>query len=198
MRVPVLVLGLVVTVSGSSVSAEIARTLRGEQLREAIAFGQNSPAELDQYDLLRERTYVVNFDTPFLRVAQLAHAMKAQNAGLAESDVSPKVTAEVLNLYVHAKHETGDTQSLGEVEQVVISRPRPGLPPQIVTPTSFQTFVRRVPVADDYDGPTRLAKSVKAVFPLDALSAGVEVRIRFQGGATQVVKVQPERMAQFR
>ena len=198
MRLRWLLVGLVVTVSGTALQAEVARPLSGERLREAIAFGRNAAAELDQYDLVRERAYVVNFDTPFLRVAQLAHAMKAQNAMLAEAEVSPKVTAEVLHLYVHAKHETGDTEGFRDVETVVIARPRSGLPPQIVTPSSFQSYVRRVPVAEDYQGPTRLARSVKAVFPLEAMSPGAEVRIRFQGGATQVVKLLPERLAQVR
>ena len=165
-----------------------------EKVREAIALGQSAASDLEQYDLVRERAYLVNFDTPFLRVAQLARALQAQNSALLEDAVSPKVTAAVVNLYVHARYEGGQSQAYPEVEQVVISRSRDGQSPQLVMPTSFQSYVRRVPVSATYDGPARLARSVKAVFPLDALSAGAELRIRFQGGATQVVKLAPEHL----
>jgi hypothetical protein len=117
---------------------------------------------------------------------------------LLEDAVSPKVTAAVVNLYVHARYEEGQSNAYPEVEQVVISRSRDGQPPQLVMPTSFQSYVRRVPVSADYDGPARLARSFKAVFPIDALIAGAELRIRFQGGATQVVKLAPEQLSAVR
>jgi hypothetical protein len=194
-----LLLALVLGLQGAvAARAEIVRAMSDAKIREAIAFGRSATSELDQYDLLRERAYVVNFDTPFLRVAQLARALQAQNSALLEDAVSPKVTAEVVNLYVHARYEGGQSQAYPEVEQVVISRPRDGQPPQLVMPSSFQSYVRRVPVSADYDGPARIARSVKAVFPLDALSAGAELRIRFQGGATQVVTLAPEQLSGVR
>jgi hypothetical protein len=188
-RLAVLVLGLL---AAATTRAEIVRGMSEERIREAIAFGRSAATELEQYDLVRERAYLVNFDTPFLRVAQLARALQAQNSALLEDAVSPKVTAAVVNLYVHPRYAEGQVEAYPEVEQVVISRTRDGQPPQLVMPVSFQSYVRRVPVAADYDGPTRLARSVKAVFPVDALSAGAELRIRFLGGATQVVRLAPE------
>jgi hypothetical protein len=194
-----LLLAMIVGLPGAvSARAEIVRGMNEEKIREAIAFGRNAATELEQYDLLRERAYLVNFDTPFLRVAQLARALQAQNSALLEDAVSPRVTAEVVNLYVHARWEANQTEAYPEVEQVVISRPRDGLPPQLVMPSSFQSYVRRVPVSADYDGPARLARSVKAVFPIDALTAGAELRIRFLGGATQVVRLAPEQLSGVR
>lgn len=192
---PVLTLGLLGAVTAR---AEIVRGMSDERIREAIAFGRSAASELEQYDLVRERAYVVNFDTPFLRVAQLARALQAQNSALLEDAVSPKVTAAVVNLYVHARYAEGQSEAYPEVEQLVISRPREGQPPELVMPTSFQSYVRRVPVAANYDGPARLARSVKAVFPVDALSAGAELRIRFLGGATQVVRLAPEYLSGVR
>jgi hypothetical protein len=178
--------------------AELARPLDGQRVREAIAYGRSASAEVDQYLLFQEASYVVNFDTPFLRVAQLAHAMKQQNTPLDEAAVSAKLTSEVVNVYVHARHEARAAGGFREVEQVVIARPREGGPPELVTPVFIQSFVRRVPVPDDYAGPTLLARSLKAVFPLSALVPGAEVRIRFVGGTTQVVKLQADRLAQVR
>jgi hypothetical protein len=184
--------------SPDDLRAELARPLDGQRVREAIAFGRSASSEIEQYLLLQAGSYVVNFDTPFLRVAQLAHAMKQQNASLDETAVSPKLTSEVANVYVHARHEARAAGGFLEVEQVAIARPRQGGPPELVTPVFIQSFVRRVPVPDTYDGPTLLARSVKAVFPLRALVPGAEVRIRFVGGGTQVVKLEADRLAQVR
>jgi hypothetical protein len=57
--------------------------------------------------------------------------------------------------------------------------------------------VRRVPIDADA-GPTRIARSVKAVFPLGALAAGNEVRLTFENGTFQTVAITPEALARVR
>ena len=182
--------------------AEVVRAMSAEKIREAIAWGENAPeASLEQYTLHQERSFVVNFDTPFLRVAQLARARKIQNTPIDPTDVSPKTTAETLTVYVHARFDPAARaeDAFPEVEYLSISRPGPDTAPaQVIAPTGFQSFLRRVPTSPDYDGPARLAHSAKAVFPLSALSAEGQLKIRFQGGATQVVKLDPALLARVR
>ena len=193
---------VLVALAAAGARADVVRGMSAERIREAIAWGETAPeGALEQYDLHHERSFVVNFDTPFLRVAQLARAMKTQNGSLEGTDLSPKVTAEALNLYVHARYEPGPSgeDSSPEVEYVTISRPGASdALAQVVMPLAFQSYVRRVPTPADYDGPTRLARSVKAVFPLSALSPDAQVKIRFHGGATQVLKLDPALLARVR
>ncbi len=188
--------------AAAGVRADVVRGMSAERIREAIAWGETAPeAALEQYDLHHERSFVVNFDTPFLRVAQLARAMKLQKGSLEGTDVSPKVTAEALNLYVHANYEpaAGGADSSPEVEYVTISRPGPGdAPAQVIQPLAIQSYVRRVPTPADYEGPTRLARSVKAVFPLSALSPDAQVKIRFHGGGIRALKLDPALLARVR
>jgi hypothetical protein len=181
--------------------ADVVRGMNAEKIREAIAWGETAPdGALEQYDLHLDRSYVVNCDTPFLHVAQLARAMKIQNSPLDAALVSPATSAETLTVYVHARFDpTAPSEDFPEVEYLSISRPRPGdAPAQVVAPTAFQSFLRRVPVAADYDGPARLAHSAKAVFPLSALSTDSQLKIRFHGGATQIVKLDPATLARVR
>jgi hypothetical protein len=181
--------------------ADVVRGMSAEKIKEAIAWGESAPeGALEQYDLHQERSFEVNCDTPFLRVAQLARAMKNQNTALDAADVSPKTTSETVTVYVHARFDpTARVEDFPEVEYVTISRPGPSdAPPQVVTPTAFQSFLRRVPTAADYDGPARLAHSAKAVFPLSALCTESLLKIRFHGGATQVVKLDPALLARVR
>ena len=186
--------------TASGAVADVVRGMNAEKIREAIAWGESAPdGALEQYDLHQDRSYVVNCDTPFLRVAQLARAMKNQNSPLDAAGVSPATSSETLTVYVHARFDpAAPAEDLPEVEYVSISRPRQGDVAQVVAPTAFQSFLRRVPVSADYDGPARLAHSAKAVFPLSALSTESQLKIRFHGGATQVVKLDPAILARVR
>lgn len=178
--------------------AEAPRSMSTEHIREAIAFGEIAVGELEAYDLIRRPAFVVNCDTPFLRVARLARSVKAQNGSLSEADLPSASTAEVVHVYVHARYEAGSPKEFPEVEQVVLAKPNPDGTTRFLMPSSYQSFLRRVPVADDYEGPTRLARSAMIVFPLHAFSAGTELRIRFQGGYTEALKLDEARLAQVR
>jgi hypothetical protein len=60
---------------------------------------------------------------------------------------------------------------------------------ETIQPTSVQSFLRRVPMGEDWSGPTRISRSVKAIFPMRAFVAGNEVRLVFEGGEVQAVKI---------
>jgi hypothetical protein len=172
-----------------------------ERVREAIQWGLTaSESDLAQYEMKTDRTWLVNFDTPFLRVAQLARAMKIQNTPLAAEDLSPRTTADEVHVYAHARPEnTTGRQSLPNIEHVLIVRVREdGGGTEPLSPVSVQSFVRRVPMGDDWSGPTRIARSVKAIFPLAALAPGNEVRLVFEGGETQSVRITAEMLGRVR
>jgi hypothetical protein len=177
--------------------AQCATEMTPDRLHEALEWGLTAPeTDLEQYPLRTERTWLVNFDTPFLRVAQFSRAMKIQNTPATESDVSPKLAGRELHVYAHARVAAAGGP-LPNIDYVVILRPRPGGASETIHPTSVQSFVRRVPIDAD-SGPTRIARSVKAVFPLGALAAGNEVRLSFENGGFQTVPITPEALARVR
>ena len=193
-----MLLGLILGLQGGvTARAEIVRGMSDEKVREAIAFGRNAASELDQYDLLRGSAYLVNFDTPFLRVAQFSRAMKIQNAPASEGDVSPKLAAQEVHLYAHARVD-GTGGALPNIDYVVIVRPGADGRSETILPTTLQSFVRRVPPEGDFNGPTRIARSVKAVFPLRAMAVGNEVRLTFENRATQSFAISSEVLARVR
>jgi len=180
-------------------SAAAPAGLSPEQVREAIRWGLSAPEPaLAQYEMKTERTWLVNFDTPFLRVAQLSRAMKIQNTPVTEADVSPKTAADEVHIYAHARPEgvTGRV-TLPNIEHLFIVRTREGAS-EPIQPSSVQSFVRRVPMGDDWSGPTRIARSVKAIFPRQAFAPGNEVRLVFEGGEVQSVRITEDMLARVR
>ena len=168
-----------------------------QRIREAIEWGVSAPeSDLEEYPMRTDRTWLVNFDTPFLRVAQFSRAMKIQNTPITEADVSPKLAGGELHLFAHARFD-GVGSVLPNLDYAVIVRPRPGETPETILPTTTQSFLRRVPAEAD-SGPTRIAKSIKAFFPLRALAAGNEVRLTFEGGARETILITPEVVARVR
>ena len=66
-------------------------------------------------------------------------------------------------------------------------------------PLSVLSFIRRVPPSEaDPWGPTKIAKSVKATFPLQALAPGNEVRILFEGGVIHSLRLEADLLARVR
>jgi len=178
--------------------AQVVTQMGPERVREALDWGQTAAdGELEQYELWTDRTWLVNFDTPFLRVAQHSRAARSQEQGVAEGDVSPKLAAPELHVYAHARAQAA-RGPLPNIDYVMIIRPRSGGPSDTILPTVIQSFVRRVPMDSDFTGPTRIARSVKAVFPLSALAPGNAVRLTFEGGAVHTVTIAPEALARVR
>src|SRR5258706_14918830 len=90
--------------SAATTRAQCAAEMTPDRLHEALAWGLNAPeTDLEQYPLRTERTWLINFDTPFLRVAQFSRAMKIQNMPATESDVSPKLAGQEVHVYAHAR-----------------------------------------------------------------------------------------------
>jgi hypothetical protein len=176
--------------------------MTAERVRQAISWGLNAPErDLEQYEIKADRTWVLNFDTPFLRVAQYSRAMKIQNQSISEADLSPKIVADELHVYAHARLDgpSSTSTSLPNIEYIVILKPSPQGAAETILPLSLLSFVRRVPPSDaDPWGPTKIAKSVKAAFPLSALAAGNEVRIIFEGGLIQSVTLEAALLARVR
>jgi hypothetical protein len=178
--------------------AQVVQDMTPERIREALEWGVSaSETELSQYDLRTDKTWLVNFDTPFLRVAQFSRAMKIQNSPATEGDVSPKLAAPEVHLYAHARQTAGGGP-LPNIEYVMVVRPRPDGAAENLLPTSLQSFVRRVPRDEDVGGPTRIARSVKASFPMRALAAGNEVRLTFEGGIVQSIPITAEALGRVR
>lgn len=168
-----------------------------QRIREAIDWGVSAPeSDLEQYPMRTDRTWLVNFDTPFLRVARFSRAMKIQNLPVSEADVSPKLASGEFHLFAHARVDGGGGV-LPNIDYAVIVRPRPGETPETILPSAVQSYLRRVPVAAD-SGPTRIARSIKASFPLRALAAGNEVRLTFEGGGRETITITPDMVARVR
>jgi hypothetical protein len=169
-----------------------------QRIREAIEWGLSAPeADLEQYPMRTDRTWLVNFDTPFLRVAQFSRAMKIQNMPISEADVSPKLAGGELHLFAHARVDGAEGGVLPNIDYAVIVHPRRGETPETIFPTALQSFLRRVP-SDADSGPTRIARSIKAAFPLRALAAGNEVRLTFEGGGIQTITITSDVVARVR
>jgi hypothetical protein len=173
-----------------------------ERVRQAISWGLSAPErDLEQYEIRADRNWVLNFDTPFLRIAQFSRAMKIQNQPISEADLSPKLLAGELHVYAHAKVDSSANGSLPlpNIEYIVIMRATPDGPADTILPLSVLSFIRRVPPSEaDLWGPTKIAKSVKATFPLQALAPGNEVRILFEGGLIHSVRLDADLLARIR
>jgi hypothetical protein len=173
-----------------------------DRIRQAISWGLSAPErDLEQYEIRADRNWVLNFDTPFLRIAQFSRAMKIQNQPISEADVSPKLVAGELHVYAHARVDSSASGSLPlpNIEYIFIMKAAPDGPAETILPLSVQSFLRRVPRSEaDPWGPTRIAKSVKGTFPLHALAPGNEVRILFEGGLIHSVKLEADLLARVR
>ncbi|HXB55162.1 MAG TPA: hypothetical protein VN461_10290 [Vicinamibacteria bacterium] len=197
-----LVLAAVVSLGKAEARALDGPEMTPERVRQAISWGLSAPErDLEQYEIRADRNWVLNFDTPFLRVAQFSRAMKIQNQPISEADLSPKLVAGELHVYAHAKADSSASGSLPlpNIEYIVIMKAAPDGPAETILPTTVLSFIRRVPPSEaDPWGPTKIARSVKATFPLQALAPGNEVRILFEGGLIQTVRLEADLLARVR
>jgi hypothetical protein len=171
--------------------------LAPERVREAIAWGRGaSEADLKQYDLKTTAAWEANFDTAFLRIAQLAAAMRRSDKELGAADVPEKFAVDEVHVYVHVlASEAGS--NLPDIDYMTLNKPAAGGRREPVLPRSFERFVRQVP-RPGVVGPARLARSVRATFPRSGLVSGVELRLVFSGGTTQAVVIDGETLARVR
>jgi hypothetical protein len=179
-------------------TAAASTALPSARVREAIEFGRSAPSDqLGQYELKTADTWLVNFDTPFLRIAQLSASLRKSEKTLAEADVPITFSANEIQIYVHARFQE-NARSMPNVEYVTILRPAGNGRSETVLPRDVDRFVRQVPSDKPYWGPARISKSVRASFPADALQAGGELRILFEGGRIESVTIDPALLARVR
>jgi len=57
----------------------------------------------------------------------------------------------------------------------------------VIPPVASSRYVRRVPTPDAAGTPARIARSMKAVFPIRLFVPGNKIRVTFDDGATETV-----------
>lgn len=192
-------MSLVLISSGVAAAAGPADRRPGpDNVRAAIEWGRvASEAELAQYELKTAESWRVDFDTPFLRVAQLAGAMARRGEVLLESDVPERLLADEVHVYVHARQAQGSPGALPNFEYVMLTRRTEDGRTETVLPKALDRFVRQVPIPGYY-GPARVAQSVRASFPSDALVPGGELRVVLHGGGIETILIEPAALARAR
>ena len=172
-------------------------TVPPERVKAAVEFGRSAPDEqLKQYRLADSEGFEVNFDTPFLRVAQLAAALRKEGKPLPLDEVPERLVRDEVNVYVHARHREG--VELPNVEYVSVMRPGADGRPELVPSRSVDRYVRQVPREPGYFGPARVAGSVRAAFPSSAFVPGAQLRILFADRSLQTVTLDAARLANVR
>jgi hypothetical protein len=158
--------------------------LAPERVREAIAWGQKATEkDVEQYVLKVAPTWTLNFDTPFLRVAQLARAWKKRKRDLKETDVPAGVIEPEVHVYALALQQPGTKEPLKNVTHVVIRKPGAA---ETVSPSFTKANLNRARSRTDFS-PAGIAQSLEAVFSLRDFTAGNEIRVIFQDGSHESV-----------
>ncbi len=179
---------LIAAVVGAGTASPAPR-LAPEKVRAALEWGRSaSDDDLKQYELKTAETWSADFDTPFLRVAQLSAAVARRGKVLTPEDVPERSLDEEWHLYLHARQADGTPTSLPNFEYVMLLRPVGEGRSETVLPTSIDRFVRQVPIPGYY-GPARVAQSVRASFPAGSLVAGGELRVVLHGGRVESIPI---------
>lgn len=193
-----IVLALLVGATTLTQAAPPPPRLAPERVREAIEYGRGAnESQLAQYEIRTADTWLVNCDTAFLRIAQLAASMQKSQKTLVESEVPDAFASNEIHVYVHARFQP-QTRSLPNIDYVMLARPVAGGRLETVLPRSLDRFVRQVPPDPSYFGPARIAKSVRAAFLPQALQAGGHVRIVFERGAIETVPLDEALLARIK
>jgi hypothetical protein len=154
-----------------------------ERVREAIDYGRNGgEAALAQYALHSADNWHANFDTPFLRIAQLSAAARRAEKPLGEEEVPPDFSTAQVHVYVHAK-DSGGRAPRGVSRVTLVEPGQEGHVENVIPPVSSSSYVRRVPAPEASTAPARIARSVKAVFPIRLFIPGNKIRVTFDDGS---------------
>jgi len=159
-----------------------AEPLSPEQVRAAIEVGTKAEADPPQYVVKVEPTWTLNFDTPFLRVAQFAFKSKKRGA-LKESDVPAALRAPEVHVLALAMQQPGATETPQNIEYIVLHKPGST---ESLPPLRVQTNLNRARTRGDVK-PAKIAQSVEAVFLQSDFRAGNEIRIQFGDRTWQTV-----------
>jgi hypothetical protein len=176
--------------------AEIKARLNDAEIREALDWGRLArPDQLKQYVVKVAPTWTLNFDTPFLRVAQFSSQWKKLGRSISERDVPPGVSQGGLHVYALAVLQPTATEAQPKsISHVTIRRPGAI---EVVQPVSLETNINRARLRDDFR-PAGLAQSVHAVFQPRDFVAGHVIRIEFRDGGTESVPLTTDVLAGVR
>jgi len=179
-----------------SASGQPVTEMSKARIEEAVKVGLNATAaELRQYELKTPENWTLNFDTPFLRTVQHAAALKRKGVAITAAEVPPAVTSLEIHVYVHARLPEDAKGKIPDVDHVVVLKPRERGSPERIQPLWEQGFVRQVP-NEMYA--TRIARAVKAVFPLDVLAPGNSISVTFVDGSEATVAIDAAALARVR
>lgn len=189
--------GILLLLAGGAWATPI-RTMTPDGVREAIEYGRSAgEMALAQYPLHEEESWHANFDTPFLRIAQLSAAMRKAEKPLAEDEVPAEFSSGQVNVYVHAKDDRA--RAPRSVSSVTLVEPgQDGHVENVISPVSSSRYVRRVPLPQASVSPARIARSVKAVFPAKLFVPGNKLRVMFEDGTMAVVVLEAKLFAGVR
>jgi hypothetical protein len=177
-------------------SAQPVTEMGPARVEEAVKAGlRATSAELKQYELKTAANWTLNFDTPFLRIVQHVAALKKKGIEATAAEVPAAVTSPEIHVYAHARLPEDAKARVPDVDHVVVLRPRGGGTPERIQPLWAQGFIRQVP-NELYA--TRIARSVKAVFPLSVLAAGNSICVTFVDGSQATVPIEASDLAQVR
>jgi hypothetical protein len=166
-----------------------------EQVREAIQWGASATDNaLEQYVLRTEPTWTVNFDTPFLRVAQLSRAWKKQGRQIKDTDVPLGVIQPEVHVYALARQQPGVTERVKSLRHLTIRTPGAN---DSVQPSSVRTNLSRARNRKDFS-PAKIARSVQAVFSVRDFAPGNELRVEFEDGTSERVAITRDLLAKAR
>jgi hypothetical protein len=157
--------------------------LSSADVQQAITWGRSATRkDLEQYVLKVAPTWTLNFDTPFLRVAQVAHAWKQNDMMLSEGDVPAAMLQNDVHVYALALQQPGTVGDVRSIQHITMARPG-GI--ELIQPKSVSTNLNRTRRRDDYKSIARIAQSVTAVFSMSEFQPGNELRILFDGGGRE-------------
>ncbi len=148
-------------------AADVVTEMTPERIREAIAFGTKKKS-LSNYPIGDEWNVLLNFSTPFLRVAQAAAEAASTYRPFGEADVTPDLIEPEIRL--NAVASIYNVAIVSNVRAVVIVLPDG----RVIQPSRVEERI------EDYQnryGAKGTARSLIAYFPLSVVMDGNEVRV---------------------
>jgi hypothetical protein len=160
---------------------QVAATLAPAALEDAIHLVEDEKAArrfLEAYVLQTRAGWgqgplIGSISTPFARVVQAALTARKQGNAFTIADVTPELMAPELHVIVLSQQPTYDESTMATVQSVFLA--------QHGTPTGRQPS-RKEQLTKEYQNRYGIASDrpgIVAVFPLDAVTPGAEVRVVF-------------------
>lgn len=165
----------------SALAAAAIATMTPKEIRGAIAFGM-AEKTMPTYALRKPgfvganfKPVLGSFSTPFLRVAQSAHAAQVSFKTFAEADVTPDLIAPELHVFGFAQSDRGQVVN---VQQILITKKGSKEPAAAIRPSRSEPIPVTMRNLYGFKGD---GESLFAVFPIDALRDGSEIHVIYDG-----------------